>query len=115
VTSTQPKPGTACSWKQTWRFIHEYYTGMAAVMLDKAFPRGYPMRDAESVVVFETTARTSTRAPRTCAWARPQHARHAAGAARLRRRPRLQMPPHAHRRGGARRRRHQRGRSSRTR
>jgi len=36
-----------------WRFIHEYYTGMAAHLLNGAFPNGYAIRDKDSVVVFE--------------------------------------------------------------
>ncbi|MBC5767214.1 aconitase family protein [Ramlibacter albus] len=35
------------------RFIHEYYTGMAAHMLKVASPDGYQVQDPASVVVFE--------------------------------------------------------------
>jgi 3-isopropylmalate/(R)-2-methylmalate dehydratase large subunit len=35
-----------------WRFIHEYYTGMAAHMLDTRLP-GVPLRHPASIVVFE--------------------------------------------------------------
>jgi 3-isopropylmalate/(R)-2-methylmalate dehydratase large subunit len=53
VTSGQPRPGDGMFLRADWRFIHEYYTGMAAHMLDAAFPGGYAIRDPGSVVVFE--------------------------------------------------------------
>ena len=53
VTPEQPKAGDGMFLRADWRFIHEYYTGMAAHMLNGAFPRGYAIRDKESVVVFE--------------------------------------------------------------
>jgi 3-isopropylmalate/(R)-2-methylmalate dehydratase large subunit len=53
VTPAQPRPGDGTFLRADWRFIHEYYTGMAAHMLDAAFPQGCDIRDKDSVVVFE--------------------------------------------------------------
>jgi 3-isopropylmalate/(R)-2-methylmalate dehydratase large subunit len=53
VTPANPRTGDGMFLRADWRFIHEYYTGMAAHMLDAAFPQGYAIRDRESVVVFE--------------------------------------------------------------
>src|SRR5207253_6906705 len=39
VTPLQPKAGEGMFLRADWRFIHEYYTGMAAHLLDAAFPR----------------------------------------------------------------------------
>jgi 3-isopropylmalate/(R)-2-methylmalate dehydratase large subunit len=36
-----------------WRFIHEYYTGMAAHMLHASFGRPLALRDPASIIVFE--------------------------------------------------------------
>lgn len=53
VTSPQPRPGEGSFVCTDWRFIHEYYTGMAVNALDATFPAGYEIADASSVVVFE--------------------------------------------------------------
>ncbi|MEJ6023684.1 aconitase family protein [Ramlibacter sp. PS4R-6] len=53
VTSLEPKAGDGLFLRADWRFIHEYYTGMAAHLLDAAFPEGYAIRDRGSVIVFE--------------------------------------------------------------
>jgi 3-isopropylmalate/(R)-2-methylmalate dehydratase large subunit len=53
VTPIEPRMGDGMFLRADWRFIHEYYTGMAAHMLDAAFPQGYAIRDPGSVVVFE--------------------------------------------------------------
>jgi 3-isopropylmalate/(R)-2-methylmalate dehydratase large subunit len=53
ATSSHPRPGEGAFVRTDWRFIHEYYTGMASHALDEAFPRGYAIVDAPSVVVFE--------------------------------------------------------------
>jgi 3-isopropylmalate/(R)-2-methylmalate dehydratase large subunit len=53
VTPAQPRPGDGTFLRADWRFIHEYYTGMAAHMLDATFPQGCDIRDKDSVVVFE--------------------------------------------------------------
>jgi 3-isopropylmalate/(R)-2-methylmalate dehydratase large subunit len=39
--------------KADWRFIHEYYTGMAAHMLDQTYGHELAIREPESVIVFE--------------------------------------------------------------
>jgi 3-isopropylmalate/(R)-2-methylmalate dehydratase large subunit len=53
ATPSHPRPGEGAFVHTDWRFIHEYYTGMAAHALDDAFPSGYVIADAPSVVVFE--------------------------------------------------------------
>ena len=53
VTSSQPRPGEGTFVHTDWRFIHEYYTGMAAHALDSTFAGGYRLVDPSSVVVFE--------------------------------------------------------------
>jgi 3-isopropylmalate/(R)-2-methylmalate dehydratase large subunit len=53
VTSPRPRPGEGTFVSTDWRFIHEYYTGMAAHALESTFPDGYRIVDAPSVVVFE--------------------------------------------------------------
>jgi 3-isopropylmalate/(R)-2-methylmalate dehydratase large subunit len=52
VTPSHPKPGDGVFVRADWRFIHEYYTGMAAHMLETKLP-GTPLRDPQSIVVFE--------------------------------------------------------------
>ncbi len=39
--------------KADWRFIHEYYTGMAAHMLEQAYGNELVIHQPESVIVFE--------------------------------------------------------------
>ncbi len=53
VTPADPRPGDGCFLRADWRFIHEYYTGMAAHLLDGAFGSAFSVRDPASVVVFE--------------------------------------------------------------
>ena len=53
VTPADPQPGDGCFLRADWRFIHEYYTGMAAHLLDGAFGPRFEVRDPASVVVFE--------------------------------------------------------------
>jgi 3-isopropylmalate/(R)-2-methylmalate dehydratase large subunit len=53
ATPAQPRPGEGAFVRTDWRFIHEYYTGMASHALDATFPAGYGIVDAASVVVFE--------------------------------------------------------------
>jgi len=53
VTPPEPRAGEGAFVHTDWRFIHEYYTGMASHALDSAFPAGYEIVDAPSVVVFE--------------------------------------------------------------
>jgi 3-isopropylmalate/(R)-2-methylmalate dehydratase large subunit len=53
VTPWQPAPGEGCFVRADWRFIHEYYSGMAAHMLRTHLGGGYAIHDTPSVVVFE--------------------------------------------------------------
>jgi 3-isopropylmalate/(R)-2-methylmalate dehydratase large subunit len=43
----------ACFVQADWRFIHEYYTGMAAHMLDQCYGDRLALQEPERVVVFE--------------------------------------------------------------
>ena len=53
VTASHPAPGEGAFVRADWRFIHEYYTGMAAHMLDTAFGATLALREPGSIVVFE--------------------------------------------------------------
>lgn len=53
VTPADPGPGDGCFLRADWRFIHEYYTGMAAHLLDGALGERFQVREPASVVVFE--------------------------------------------------------------
>jgi 3-isopropylmalate/(R)-2-methylmalate dehydratase large subunit len=53
VTPADPQPGDGCFLRADWRFIHEYYTGMAAHLLDGAFGAQFTVRHPASVIVFE--------------------------------------------------------------
>jgi len=53
VTPAAPQPGQGCFVRADWRFIHEYYTGMAAHMLHEALGRPLALHDADSILVFE--------------------------------------------------------------
>ncbi|VWX62841.1 3-isopropylmalate dehydratase [Burkholderiales bacterium 8X] len=53
LTSAHPAPGDGAFVRADWRFIHEYYTGMAAHMLGATFGDGLALRDPASIVVFE--------------------------------------------------------------
>ena len=53
VTPTDPQPGQGCFVRADWRFIHEYYTGMAAHMLRANLGEPYAVHASDSVVVFE--------------------------------------------------------------
>jgi 3-isopropylmalate/(R)-2-methylmalate dehydratase large subunit len=53
ATSPAPAPGEGCFVRADWRFIHEYYTGMAAHMLHAAFGAPLALRDPASILVFE--------------------------------------------------------------
>jgi 3-isopropylmalate/(R)-2-methylmalate dehydratase large subunit len=53
VTPAQPAAGEGCFVRADWRFIHEYYTGMAAHMLHEALGRPLALQVPESIVVFE--------------------------------------------------------------
>lgn len=53
VTPADPAPGDGIFVRADWRFIHEYYTGMAAHMLHAALGRPLALHAPERVVVFE--------------------------------------------------------------
>jgi 3-isopropylmalate/(R)-2-methylmalate dehydratase large subunit len=53
VTPDAPQAGDGCFVRADWRFIHEYYTGMAAHMLHAAFGRPLALHDPGAIVVFE--------------------------------------------------------------
>lgn len=48
-----PQAGQGCFVRADWRFIHEYYTGMAAHMLHARFGRPLQLVDTPRIVVFE--------------------------------------------------------------
>ncbi len=53
VTPPEPAPGEGCFVRADFRFIHEYYTGMAAHMLERTFGPGLALHEPASIVVFE--------------------------------------------------------------
>jgi len=53
VTNISPSLGEGVFVRADWRFIHEYYTGMAAHMLHARFGRPLQLVDTDSIVVFE--------------------------------------------------------------
>jgi 3-isopropylmalate/(R)-2-methylmalate dehydratase large subunit len=53
VTDAHPPTGSGGFVRADLRFIHEYYTGMAAHMLGAAFGETLALRDPQSIVVFE--------------------------------------------------------------
>jgi 3-isopropylmalate/(R)-2-methylmalate dehydratase large subunit len=53
VTPPSPQPGEGTFVRADFRFIHEYYTGMAAHMLGEAFGNSLALHDPQSIVVFE--------------------------------------------------------------
>jgi 3-isopropylmalate/(R)-2-methylmalate dehydratase large subunit len=53
VTRPQPEYGEGLFVQADWRFIHEYYTGMAAHMLHQQLGGGFKLHQPESIVVFE--------------------------------------------------------------
>ncbi|MGF6529192.1 aconitase family protein [Variovorax sp. PvP013] len=53
LTTADPAPGDGAFVRAHWRFIHEYYTGMAAHMLHATFGRPLALHDPATIVVFE--------------------------------------------------------------
>lgn len=53
VTPAAPRVGEGLFVRADWRFIHEYYTGMAAHMLHAGLGRPLQLQAPESVIVFE--------------------------------------------------------------
>jgi 3-isopropylmalate/(R)-2-methylmalate dehydratase large subunit len=49
----RPQVGDGVFIRADWRFIHEYYTGMAAHMLHTAFGAPLALRDTASIIAFE--------------------------------------------------------------
>lgn len=53
LTAAHPSPGDGAFVRADWRFIHEYYTGMAAHMLHATFGKPLALHEPGSVIVFE--------------------------------------------------------------
>lgn len=53
LTPAEPAVGDGLFVRADWRFIHEYYTAMAAHMLHASFGRPLALQAPESVLVFE--------------------------------------------------------------
>jgi 3-isopropylmalate/(R)-2-methylmalate dehydratase large subunit len=52
-TPTHPQPGEGLFVRADWRFIHEYYTGMADTLLRGALGEPIRLQRPEQIVVFE--------------------------------------------------------------
>jgi 3-isopropylmalate/(R)-2-methylmalate dehydratase large subunit len=52
-TPEQPQPGDGLFVQADWRFIHEYYTGMADTLMKNALDKDYTLQRPEQIVVFE--------------------------------------------------------------
>ena len=52
-TPEQPQPGDGLFVRADWRFIHEYYTGMADTLMNNALGKDYTLQRPEQIVVFE--------------------------------------------------------------
>ena len=53
LTATLPANGEGYFVEAHWRFIHEYYTGMANTLLSKALGPSFVLKRPEQIVVFE--------------------------------------------------------------
>ena len=53
LTAAHPAPGDGAFVRADWRFIHEYYTGMAAHMLQATLGDAVALVELQSIVVFE--------------------------------------------------------------
>jgi 3-isopropylmalate/(R)-2-methylmalate dehydratase large subunit len=53
VTAANPEPGEGAFVRADWRFIHEYYTGMAAHMLHRTLGNPLQLHQPDSILVFE--------------------------------------------------------------
>ena len=53
VTPADPQAGEGAFVRADWRFIHEYYTGMAAHMLHATLGRPLALHEPQRIVVFE--------------------------------------------------------------
>ena len=63
LTSATPAVHDGAFVRADWRFIHEYYTGMAAHMLHERFGTPLPLHDPRSIVVFEDHTSYVTESP----------------------------------------------------
>ncbi|MFS2162182.1 aconitase family protein [Variovorax sp. Varisp62] len=63
LTQAHPAPGDGAFVRADLRFIHEYYTGMAAHMLHATFGRPLVLHDADSIVAFEDHTSYVTESP----------------------------------------------------
>jgi len=52
-TPEDPRAGDGLFVQADWRFIHEYYTGMADTLLKTALGEGFTLQRPEQIVVFE--------------------------------------------------------------
>jgi 3-isopropylmalate/(R)-2-methylmalate dehydratase large subunit len=52
-TPEQPQPGDGLFVQADWRFIHEYYTGMADTLMRGALGEHFTLQRPEQIVVFE--------------------------------------------------------------
>ena len=53
ATPAQPQAGDGVFVRADWRFIHEYYTGMANTLLTSALGQDFKLQQTEQIVVFE--------------------------------------------------------------
>ena len=53
LTPADPRAGEGAFVRADWRFIHEYYTGMCAHLLDATFGASLALQDAPTIVAFE--------------------------------------------------------------
>jgi len=53
VTQADPELGEGAFVRADWRFIHEYYTGMASHLLHSTLGRPLALHEPQSIVVFE--------------------------------------------------------------
>ncbi|OYU13010.1 MAG: 3-isopropylmalate dehydratase [Comamonadaceae bacterium PBBC1] len=52
-TPAQPQAGDGLFVRADWRFIHEYYTGMADTLMQNALGKDFTLQRPEQIVVFE--------------------------------------------------------------
>ncbi|MEP7085395.1 MAG: aconitase family protein, partial [Betaproteobacteria bacterium] len=52
-TPALPAPGQGLFVRADWRFIHEYYTGMCAHLLDQTFGDSLALHEPETILAFE--------------------------------------------------------------
>ena len=53
LTPADPQPGEGAFVRADWRFIHEYYTGMCAHLLDATFGASLALQEPARIVAFE--------------------------------------------------------------